>query len=46
MNGLDPHAPGLSPQEFTGRVIRTYVARELKGKLLAIEDVYRQRAGA
>lgn len=37
---------GLSPQELTGRVIRTYVARELKGMLLAIEDVYRERAGA
>jgi hypothetical protein len=36
----------LGPQELTGRVIRAYVARELKGKLLAIEDIYRERAGA
>lgn len=37
---------GLSPDEFTRRVIESYIANELKGLLVPIEPEYRQRAGA
>lgn len=41
----DP-VPGLSPDEFTRRVIESYIANDLKGRLVPIEPKYRQRAGA
>ena len=35
--------PGLTPDTFTRNVIATYVERELKGKLEAIADRYRDK---
>jgi hypothetical protein len=40
----DPQ-PGLTPGRFASRVIEAHVTRELKGRLVAIEDRYRTRAG-
>jgi hypothetical protein len=41
----DP-VPGLSPDEFTRRVIESYIANDLKGRLVPIEPKHRQRAVA
>ena len=41
----DP-VPGLNPEEFTRRVIESYIANDLKGRLVPIEPKYRQSAGA
>lgn len=42
---VDP-VPGLSPDAFTRRVIESFIANELKGRLVPIGRKYRQRAGA
>ena len=35
--------PGITPDEFTRRIIEAYVTHELKGKLMPVEDKYRNR---
>jgi len=39
----DP-VPNLAPDEFAGKVIAAYVARDLKGTLVTIDERYRERA--
>lgn len=39
----DP-VPGMMPDEFTRKVVESYVARDLKGRLVAIEPRYRATA--
>lgn len=38
-------APGMTPDTFTTEVIRTHVAKEMKGKLRRIDSEYVERAG-
>ncbi|MBK8177043.1 MAG: hypothetical protein IPK66_17815 [Rhodospirillales bacterium] len=40
----DP-APGMTPEAFAAEIVAAYVAKELKGRLVAIEPRYRERSG-
>ncbi len=38
----DP-APDMTPEDFAAEILAAYVAKELKGKLVAVEPRYRER---